>query len=382
MDSDTTPIKTFVASATNEFEAWMSVVYPERLGWSVLLCLVVVGFRRQIASLGIKILGQLLGRFSVTLSEDVSAQLRSAGEILASTFAFFVAVQVLVPEGIVKVFLESVLGSVAILAVFGAWYQLSGPFASLLWTGKSTLLPAETGWVERVTQFAIILFGVTSLLRVWQVDISGALTGVGVLGAAFAIAAQDLVRNLVAGMTNISERRFETGDAIAVGTDVIGVVEAIDLRSTKIVGFDQIPRHIPNTDLANATVLNYSKLQRRRIYFTVPLLLSSTQKQIEAVRDGIREYHRTSGDFDLSDDASKYIYIGEIGPSSVDIMIYVWTKGPSYDELLQVTERLTLAILRIVDQSGTKLAYPTQSLHLEGPKARGVPVPDNQEPPL
>ncbi len=242
---------------------------------------------------------------------------------------------------------------------------LSGPFAALLWTDKLSLVPSETGWVQRVMQFAILLFGLTSLLRVWQVDISGALTGVGVLGAGLAIAAQDLVRNLVAGMTNISEKRFETGDTIAVGGDVFGTVEAIDLRSTKIVGFDQIPRHIPNSDLANATVLNYSRLKRRRVYLKVPLVLSSTQQQIEAVRDGIRDYHLKSGDFDTGDGAPKYIYVNELGPSSVDIIIYAWTKGPTWEELLQVTERLTLAILRITRDAETELAYPTQSLHLQ-----------------
>lgn len=365
MDLSPTSFETFVDTAKVSLDEWLATVYPDHLIWSVLLCALFVGLRRQIATLGLKLLGQILDRFSVSMPNEVNAQLRSASEILVSAFALFAATQLLVPDGIAKLFLERILGSVAILAVFGAWYRLSGPFASLLWSDKTVLVPAETGWVQRVMQFAILLFGLTSLLRVWQVDISGALTGVGVLGAGLAIAAQDLVRNLVAGMTNISEKRFETGDSIAVGQDVFGTVEAIDLRSTKIVGFDQIPRHIPNSDLANATVLNYSRLKRRRVYLKVPLVLSSTQEQIEAVRDGIRDYHRTSGDFDTSEDAPKYVYVSELGPSSVDIIIYVWTIGPNWEELLKVTERLTLAILRITREAGTALAYPTQSVHLQ-----------------
>ncbi len=365
MDLTTTSFETFVASATVSLNEWMATVYPDQLVGAVLVCALLVGLRRKIAALGLKLLRQILDRFSVSLRDEVNAQLRSASEILVSAFALFAATQLLVPDGVAKLLLERIMGSVAIIAVFGAWYRLSGPFAALLWTDKLSLVPSETGWVQRVMQFAILLFGLTSLLRVWQVDISGALTGVGVLGAGLAIAAQDLVRNLVAGMTNISEKRFETGDTIAVGGDVFGTVEAIDLRSTKIVGFDQIPRHIPNSDLANATVLNYSRLKRRRVYLKVPLVLSSTQQQIEAVRDGIRDYHLKSGDFDTGDGAPKYIYVNELGPSSVDIIIYAWTKGPTWEELLQVTERLTLAILRITRDAETELAYPTQSLHLQ-----------------
>lgn len=220
-------------------------------------------------------------------------------------------------------------------------------------------------WIQRISQFAILLIGLTSLLKLWQVDIGGALTGVGVLGAGLATATQDLIRNLVAGMTNMSEKRFETGDAIQVEGQFVGTVQKIDLRSTLVAGFDQIPRHIPNSDLSNSIVLNYSTRKHRRVMRSVQLVFSSTQEQIEAVRDSLRHHHQTSGDFDLSDDAAQHIYVNEISPSSVDILIYVWTKGAEYDEYLQAMERLTLAILEAVRKSGTELAYPTRTVQIE-----------------
>ena len=97
----------------------------------------------------------------------------------------------------------------------------------------------------------------------------------------------------------------------------------------------------------------------------VPLELSATQSQIEAVRDGIRNHHARSGDFELGDEAPKHIYVSDLGPSSIDILIYVWTRGPDYQDYLQVTERLTLAILSITRGAGTALAYPTQTLKLD-----------------
>ena len=97
----------------------------------------------------------------------------------------------------------------------------------------------------------------------------------------------------------------------------------------------------------------------------VPLKMSATQSQIEAVRDGIRNHHLTSGDFDLGDDAAKHIYVSDFGPSSIDILIYAWTLGPDYQEYLQVTERLTLAILSITRSAGAELAYPTQTLKID-----------------
>jgi len=104
-----------------------------------------------------------------------------------------------------------------------------------------------------------------------------------------AIAAQDLVRNLIAGMTNQSEERFVTGDAIEVEGSFLGTVKRIDLRSTLVLGFDQIPRHVPNTDLSNSIVKNYTRMQHRRVWVTFQLVLSTSLEQLEATRSALEE---------------------------------------------------------------------------------------------
>jgi MscS family membrane protein len=365
VETETAPVNALVRITIIEIEQLWEAVNKGSVVWSLIGIALVFMLRKQLSAIGLIGFKALLARFAVTLTDEVEAQLKTAAEILAVTFAVYVAVNMAFPDGASEVFLRKVLSSIAIVAVFGAWYQLSGPFASLLRTESSNLVSSETDWVQRVTQFSVLLFGLTSLLKVWQIDITGALTGVGVLGAGLAIATQDLLRNLVAGMTNISEKRFETGDAIQVEGQFVGTVKRIDLRSTLVVGFDQIPRHIPNSDLSNSIVLNYSSRKHRRIMLKVPLELSATQSQIEVVRDGIRNHHATSGDFELGDNAPKHIYVSDLGPSSVDILIYVWTRGPDYQDYLQVTERLTLAILSITRGAGTALAYPTQTLKMD-----------------
>jgi len=345
---------------------WMNSINPNDLILCVFGFSVVFVLRKLLAGGSVRATQSLLSQFSVTLSEEVTSQLEKASEILIVTFAVYLALQVFHPPELVGNFLYRGISSVAIIAVFGTWFQLSGPFASLLRSDKLSPVNVETDWIQRITQFAVLLFGLTSLLKVWQVDIAGALTGVGVLGAGLAIATQDLIRNLVAGMTNMSEKRFKTGDAIQVDGQFLGSVKRIDLRSTLVVGFDQIPRHIPNSDLSNSVVLNYSEMIHRRIMLNVPLLLTSTQEQVEAVRDGLQYYHQTCGDFDLSDDAPKYICVSNLGASSIDIFFYVRTTGPNYDQYLQVKERLTLEILNIVKGAGATLAYPTQTIRLDG----------------
>jgi len=375
MEIDTSNWPILFRQTGDRFNSWLASVNHDALVLSVIFVALTFFFRKVLARWIVGALQLLLKQFSVSVSDEVASQLQKATEILAVTLSVYLALKVFSPPEIAGGFLRRVLSSIGIIAVFGTWYQLSGSFVSLLRDEKYNPVKVETDWAQRITQFAIILFGITSLLKVWQVDISGALTGVGVLGAGLAIATQDLIRNLVAGMTNMSEKRFKTGDTIEVEGQFVGTVKRIDLRSTLVVGFDQIPRYVPNSDLSNAVVQNYSARKHRRVMLKVPLVLSSTQEQIEAIRDGLKGYHQTCGDFDLSTDAAKYIYISDLGPSSVDILIWAWTKGPDYDEFVQVTERLTLAILRIVRDAGTNLAYPTQTIKLDTSSSKPLVEP-------
>jgi MscS family membrane protein len=90
-------------------------------------------------------------------------------------------------------------------AIFAAWYNLAAVFLSALNPKQLNNLVAETDWAVRVTRFVIILLGITALLQLWNIDVSAAFTGVGVLGAGVAIAAQDILKNFFGGMSNVSE---------------------------------------------------------------------------------------------------------------------------------------------------------------------------------
>ncbi|MGI9514001.1 MAG: mechanosensitive ion channel family protein [Anderseniella sp.] len=375
MEIDTSNWPNLFRQTGDRLNNWLASINHDTLALSVIIVALTFFFRKLLARWIVGALQSLLKQFSVSVSDEVVSQLQKATEILAVTLSVYLALEVFNPPEMAGGFLRRVLMSIGIVAVFGTWYQLSGSFVSLLRDGKYNPVNVETDWAQRIAQFAIILFGIASLLKVWQVDITGALTGVGVLGAGLAIAAQDLIRNLIAGMTNMSEKRFKTGDIIQVEGQFVGTVKKIDLRSTLIEGFDQIPRYVPNSDLSNAVVQNYSTRKRRRVMLKIPLLLSSTPEQIEAIRDSLKDYHQTCGDFDLSTDAAKYIYVSDLAPSSVDILLWAWTKGPDYDEFIQITERLTLAILRIVRDAGTDLAYPTQTVKLDTSSSKPLVEP-------
>lgn len=364
MEPEPFPLPEPAVKIAERFANWLASIDQTNFFLALIFVVLIWLARNVIAHWLLGLSNRLMKQLSVELPERIQNELTATTSVLVVVLALFPALTVLNLPDSANGFLNKILASVAIIAVFSGWYNLCGPFVSLLRNDRFRKIHMEAGWMERVAQFGVLLFAITSLLNVWQVDITGALTGVGVMGAGIAIATQDLIRNLIAGMNNMSEKRFAVGDSIQIEGVLVGTVENIDLRSTLIKGFDQIPRYVPNSDLSNAVVLNFTHRTNRRVLVSIPLVLSSTLAQITEVRDALRHYLSESGDFELTEDAPQHVYVEGLSDSAVPIIFYAWTKVPDYANSLQVNERLSLKILEIVEHAGTALAYPTQTVEL------------------
>ena len=347
---------------------WSARSDPYALLLASLLFVAVLLLRRPIAAAAERVTAWVLGKLSIELSQSVSKEIDAALRVIVVASAALLVVNAL---GVPEVFggvLRRLLNSVLIIAVFAAWYRLIEPMVAVIDPKKFSDHTVETNWIVRLGQFVVVLFGITALLALWGIDISSAITGVGVFGAGLAIAAQDLVRNLFAGMTNMSEERFSVGDWVAVEGGVEGIVTRIDVRSTTILGFDRVPRYVPNASLSDAIVLNKSRRDHRRIYWTVSLVRDATDAQVEAVCASLRTYLSESGDY--VDDGSLLALVTPVGlsESAIEIMIYAFSRTTAYQPYLEVCGRLTLAIRRAVSEADTRLAYPTQTVVMSEPE--------------
>ncbi len=356
-----------LASVFSRLKTWVFFADVEDVILASVFVVVIFLARKPLSRLIVKSLNNLMTHLAVSMPDEAKNELESKTSILLVVGALFIAADVLQFPVLAGGLINKLLASVALIAVFSGWYNLCGPFVSLLGGYNRLEINVESSWMKRAARFGVILFGISALLTVWKVDISGAMTGVGVLGAGVAIAAQDLVRNLVAGMNNQSEKRFTEGDVVEIEGNFIGVVEQIDLRSTVLRGFDQIPRYIPNSDLSNAVVLNYSQLRTRRVKKIISLVLSCTDQQLKGFKQDLRDYMLNSGDYDLSDGAPQYVNIVGLSENAIEVLFYARTKTADYQNFLDVDERLTLKILEISRRHDTAIAYPTQTIDMKSP---------------
>lgn len=342
--------------------SWTEASSPDALLAALLALFAVIVFRRPLASLATKCLRWVLGSLSISLSEHVITEINAALRVILVTSAVLLTLDAIHLPDVIGGALRRLLISVLVLSVFATWYRLVEPFVAVLDPEKLTGSNVDTSWVARLGQFIVILLAITALLAVWEIDISNALTGVGVFGAGLAIAAQDFVRNLFAGMSNMSEKRFGPGDWIAVDGGIEGIVSRVDMRSTTILGFDRVPRYVPNAELSNAVVLNKSRMDHRRVYWTIPLVLSTSDAQVEQICDALRAHLSESGAY--VDDGSLFMTVMPVGlsDSSLDIMIYAFVRDVSYQGYLDACAELTLVVRRAIADAGAHLAYPTQTV--------------------
>ena len=216
------------------------------------------------------------------------------------------------------------------------------------------------------------------------IQIGPVLAGLGLLGVAVALGAQDLFKNLIAGLLIIIEKRFSHGDWILVDGVVEGTVESFGFRSTVVRRFDKAPVHVPNSRLSDNAVTNFSAMTYRRIYWRIGVVYGTTIEQLRQIRDEIERYVLESDEFVSPEEAPTFVRVDSFGDSSIDIMLYCFTRTTNWGEWLAAKERLAYEVKQIVEGAGSSFAFPSRSLYIETPAGERaevfVPPTETPEP--
>ncbi len=259
---------------------------------------------------------------------------------------------------------ESLLRTLIVIAIFWGLSRALRPIRHAARSLEKLLSPMLVSWLFKVINTAVVLVGGAIVLETWGIAVAPLLAGFGLLGAAVALGAQDVFKNLIAGITVIAEKRFQPGEWIKVDGVVEGTIEDIGFRSTKVRRFDKAPVHVPNAQLSDAAVTNFSRMTHRRIYWMVGVEYRTTTEQLKIIRDEIMEYLSKNDDFDK--DVTTFVRIDSFGASSIDIMIYCFTKTTDWGTWLAIKEEFAFKVKEIVEEkAGTSFAFPSQSVYIE-----------------
>lgn len=286
-------------------------------------------------------------------------------KIVPVIIGVYASLQVLDIGETVENYANRIIQSIITLTVFWTLSRavriLEYAFESL----KDTLSSAAVDWMIKALQFILIALGLGAVAQQWGIAVAPLLAGLGVFGIAVGLGAQDLFRNLISGLLIIGEKRFVPGEWIAVDGVVEGTVEKINFRSTLIRRFDRSPVYVPNSKLADAVLTNFTRMTHRRIRWAVGVEYRTTVDQLKYIRDEIEAWLVKDGRFATPPEAPLFVRVDTFNASSIDYLIYTFTKTTNWGEWLAAKEDFAYAVMNIIERSGTGFAFPSQTIYLQ-----------------
>ena len=213
---------------------------------------------------------------------------------------------------------------------------------------------------ERILKAVIFVLGVLAVLGNLGFNMSTALAGLGIGGLAIGFGAQKTIENLFGGVSVLADEVFRVGDVCRFG-DRTGVVEDIGLRSTRIRTDERTLLAIPNGTVATINLENLSR--RDKILFKTSLNLRSETKadHLRFILSEVRRLLYSHPKVESTTVRVRLIDVAGAAPT-VEILAYVLTQD--FNEFAAVREDVLLRIMDIVDNSGSGLALPAQTLYI------------------
>lgn len=206
----------------------------------------------------------------------------------------------------------------------------------------------------------LMVIGVLFVAQNMGYSISSLLAGLGLGGAAIALASKDTLSNIFGSFVILFDQPFDIGDWVTID-GIAGTVEDISMRSTKIRTFDDTLVVIPNQLLTTTKIDRRGKV-KTKMDCNFGVLYSTSVAQLREIITNIEKYLESHPD---QYEANKhYVHFNEFGASSLNVTVVAYTKNTKYKEHVKLKQEFMFAIIDIVRASGTEFAFPTQTLDL------------------
>ncbi|OBT16988.1 mechanosensitive ion channel protein MscS [Vibrio sp. UCD-FRSSP16_10] len=217
--------------------------------------------------------------------------------------------------------------------------------------------------IAKLIRLVVIIIGMLTIMQTLGLSISGLLTFGGVGGLIAGLAAKDLLSNFFGGMMIYFDRPFKIGEWIrSPDRSIEGTVERIGWRMTKIRTFDKRPLYVPNSVFSSIVVENPSRMHNRRIYETIGLRYSDSDKIDKVIGD---VQHMLKNHPDIDANQTLMVNFTTFGPSSLDFFIYAFTKTVNWARFHEVKQDVLLQVMQIIHDNEADIAFPTQTLKIE-----------------
>jgi MscS family membrane protein len=232
-----------------------------------------------------------------------------------------------------------------------AWFRMTGIVI------EERLLP----FIRVSMKILLITLGVVLIIQELGYDINALLTALGVGGFGLSLAAKDTVANVFGFVSIVGDRPCDVGDYIRTPHGE-GIVEEVGIRSTKLRQLDQALVSIPNNLLNNCYILNWSRLQKRRIDMKITVRYDTSTEQLSLFIERMRAM---LADRPTVQEDSIVVFLTDFNVSSLDVLVRCYVKIADWKEFTAEKERIMVESFNMARELNVHFAFNTVSLHIE-----------------
>ncbi|PCI08332.1 MAG: mechanosensitive ion channel protein MscS [Flavobacteriaceae bacterium] len=215
--------------------------------------------------------------------------------------------------------------------------------------------------LSKITTTLIVLVGFLHILTLFGVNPTAVIAGASIGGIAIAFAAQDSVKNLIGTVVIFLDKPFHIGDWIEMGS-VVGTVESVGLRSTRVRAADTSIYQIPNGKITELEINNMGLRLYRRYSTTLGIRYDTPPVLIEAFVKGVRELIKEHPE--TRDEAYNVEFTG-FGDSSLNILMNMYFKKLDWGSEQSSKHRLHISIVKLAAALKVDFAFPSSTLMIE-----------------
>lgn len=338
------------------------------LDWSYLLLALTVSFfgAALFTTLFLKILQKGAKKTQTKIDDIIIKIIAKPMHLALKSIGAYLSFNLVALPNSAEQFIHHFLVSLILFSIFLFLYKAVGIISyslSRLTDKLGKKISKEViNFIAKGIKVFVFMLGAMTILQQWGINVSGFVASLGLGGLAFALAAKDTAANLFGSLVIFIDKPFNIGDWVQT-PDVEGTILEIGIRSTKVRTFAQAVVTVPNANLANAAIINWSRMGKRRIKSSLGLTYSTTPEQVTAILKDLKDYLIKNPDID---DETIFINFSGFGESTLDIFCYFFTKTTNWGEYMNIKEEVFLEFMRIITHKHkAEFAFPSRTLYLK-----------------
>jgi small-conductance mechanosensitive channel len=335
---------------------------------SALTFLATYTFVRGVVAFASRKLEKVAVRTATGLDDIVVAVLRGTGRYSSLALSLYLATRNLdLKPGLEK--LLHLLLVVAFTVQIGVWIDRAASKGISLWRGvhdsaQDATLAAGMRFAVRIFTFLILFLVALSNLGI---EVGAMMAGLGVGGVAAALAVQNILGDLFAGVSMFFDRPFDIGDFITAG-DLRGRVQRIGLRTTRITSLDGEQIVVPNGDLVKSRIKNYARMQERRMVLTFSVEYSTKAADLIRARDiAIATIQGVPGA------RLDRLHFRNLGESGIEYEGIFFVESADMTLAMDIQQTILFEIYRAFENAGIIFAFPSRTVYVK-PDAAVLPM--------